>query len=428
MTEELINQLLLSQRSYLIAPAGCGKTEIIARAVASANSKQLILTHTHAGVHSLRNRLINLRVPYKNYYINTLASWALRIAASYPASSGLDNLKPLGGEWEQVYSAAKTALQNPVIRRVVGITYSGLFVDEYQDCTQSQHQLVLALCEILPTRLLGDPLQGIFAFGANRVIRWSDDVNPNFNRLPDLTIPWRWNRTYPELGRWLSMIRGHLINGVPVDLNDSPVRWVPKDPDNQRKICYQKSRENGSIVAIHSIANRAHHLSRQLRGIYQSMEETECRDLLTWAENLDNAVGIDRALIALQGTTQCWTSVSTQLRTIIQGLERGRIARSNKYPHIPKLISTILLSPDTLLLINLMQAASNVDEAILYRNELWTAMINCLDTFNSGQFSSLSETAWVIRNRSRRYGRSVEYRTISITLLTRVQNFPTQLF
>ena len=43
-------------------------------------------------------------------------------------------------------------------------TYSGLFVDEYQDCTKKQHEIIKILAELIPTRILGDFLQGIFEF------------------------------------------------------------------------------------------------------------------------------------------------------------------------------------------------------------------------------------------------------------------------
>ena len=37
-------------RGLVVAPAGCGKTHLIAEAVGHAKGKQLVLTHTHAGV------------------------------------------------------------------------------------------------------------------------------------------------------------------------------------------------------------------------------------------------------------------------------------------------------------------------------------------------------------------------------------------
>ena len=39
----------------VVAPAGHGKTELIAR-TAALGKRTLILTHTHAGVHAIRSR------------------------------------------------------------------------------------------------------------------------------------------------------------------------------------------------------------------------------------------------------------------------------------------------------------------------------------------------------------------------------------
>ena len=44
------------KRAVIVAPAGYGKTELIVQSVACSEGRQLILTHTHAGVDSLRKR------------------------------------------------------------------------------------------------------------------------------------------------------------------------------------------------------------------------------------------------------------------------------------------------------------------------------------------------------------------------------------
>ena len=48
--------LARSARGAMIAAAGCGKTEVIASAVANyGGGKELVLTHTHAGVEAIRS-------------------------------------------------------------------------------------------------------------------------------------------------------------------------------------------------------------------------------------------------------------------------------------------------------------------------------------------------------------------------------------
>jgi hypothetical protein len=77
--------LLSIARGTVTAPAGCGKTHLIADALTRhENTKPiLILTHTNAGVVALRGRLDRLRVPPKAYRLLTIDGWR---CASYRRS------------------------------------------------------------------------------------------------------------------------------------------------------------------------------------------------------------------------------------------------------------------------------------------------------------------------------------------------------
>src|SRR6266536_6451530 len=75
-----------AQACSVVLPAGCGKTELLARAVlhsSTSKASQLVLTHTHAGVHAVTTRLRRLKVPSDAVRVTTIAGWALRIASSY---------------------------------------------------------------------------------------------------------------------------------------------------------------------------------------------------------------------------------------------------------------------------------------------------------------------------------------------------------
>ena len=81
----------------VVLPAGAGKTELIARATCFASEtvgRQLILTHTHAGVHALRDRLARLGVAPQSYTLTTIAGWALKWALHYLSVSGLRTTQP----------------------------------------------------------------------------------------------------------------------------------------------------------------------------------------------------------------------------------------------------------------------------------------------------------------------------------------------
>src|SRR3546814_2454749 len=67
----------------IVAPAGQGKTELIATA-AALGRRALILTHTHAGVHAIRSRLKRLRVSHASVSVATIAGWCMRYAHAFP--------------------------------------------------------------------------------------------------------------------------------------------------------------------------------------------------------------------------------------------------------------------------------------------------------------------------------------------------------
>jgi hypothetical protein len=64
----------------------------------------------------------------------------------------------------------------------------------------AQHGLALALLDVLPCRIVGDPLQGIFDFGDNEAIQWDEHVSSAFDPVAGPTKPWRWVDTNPALG------------------------------------------------------------------------------------------------------------------------------------------------------------------------------------------------------------------------------------
>jgi superfamily II DNA or RNA helicase len=68
MLEQEID-LLAVERGTITAPAGCGKTQLVANALAGhAGPKPiLVLTHTNAGVGALRARLDKAGVPHARY-------------------------------------------------------------------------------------------------------------------------------------------------------------------------------------------------------------------------------------------------------------------------------------------------------------------------------------------------------------------------
>ena len=185
----------------IIAPAGHGKTEMIADIVERSTGKQLLLTHTNAGVGAIDKRLKKRKIPATKYTVTTIAAFCIKWCVSYNNTACFNKtLSPLNrGEakayYAQLYRGAKKIFETAWAGSVLKATYAGVVVDEYQDCIQAQHEIILEMSRHLPIRVLGDPMQGIFSF-AGSLVDWNKLEFPVVNVA---TQPWRWSKSNPVL-------------------------------------------------------------------------------------------------------------------------------------------------------------------------------------------------------------------------------------
>lgn len=224
MTDELYRAIAKAPRGYVEAPAGSGKTEAIVRTVAQyCAARQLVLTHTHAGVDALTRRFREHRVPAAKYHVDTIAGWAWAWVRNYPQIALYPGSRDIAA-WEEIYPAAARLIQKDFVRRGIRNSYAGIIVDEYQDCTVPMHGLIVALADILPCRVLGDELQGVFDFGAEPLVDWTAVRAAFANELGGLETPHRWIRAGNErLGRWLMQARPFFREGREPDYRGSPI-------------------------------------------------------------------------------------------------------------------------------------------------------------------------------------------------------------
>jgi hypothetical protein len=223
-------------RGLVIAPAGCGKTQLITDALArhGGTNPILVLTHTNAGVAALRGRLEKASVKPAAYRAATLDGFAIRLITTFPQRAGHDPRIVNGGRpnYETIRDAAARLVAAGHVHDILAASYERLFVDEYQDCSIRQHALVTWPAQSLPTAIVGDPFQSIFGFGADRLADWQTEVVPFFPVVGELTTPWRWNNAgAADLGNWLLSIRADLARGAAINLRTAPaaVQWVQLD-------------------------------------------------------------------------------------------------------------------------------------------------------------------------------------------------------
>jgi len=76
-------EFVSKSKSMIVAPAGYGKTHAIALCLSHAKGKQLILTHTNAGVASLKEKIMQQGINNKHYRVETITSFAQKYVNSF---------------------------------------------------------------------------------------------------------------------------------------------------------------------------------------------------------------------------------------------------------------------------------------------------------------------------------------------------------
>lgn len=423
-----VRLILGAHRGHIIAPAGCGKTELIARSAAIPEPKPtLILTHTTAGVAALRQRLKRDGVPANQYRLNTIAGWALSLISMFPERAGFRHDPLAAPNYSQVQAAIGRLCLSGHVTTEIRATYSRLLVDEYQDCSVTQHAIVSGIADAIPTVVFGDPMQAIFGFGADPLADWASDVTATFPELGRLSTPWRWSNTgADDLGNWLLGARETLSRGAPIDVRTCPNRifWHPIGSDASATIAEQigvqfdisKRCPNESILIVGDPmrAGARHDYASRAAGV-SVVEPVDFRDVVGAAEKMDglNGEGLLQACIAF--LILVMTNVyGDRLQQRIQSIRANR----NRTPANPQELAAIALFehgayPQAIAFLKSMAADR---ERRVYRHSAFNIMIEALNMATGGQVDLRSAIA-MLRERNRQAGRVVPPKAVGSTLL-----------
>ncbi len=214
-----ILQFVTEPITLLIAPAGYGKTYTIAACLANTTGHQLILTHTHAGIGSIKEKLRNAAIPKASYSVETISGFVQKLVYAFYSNKDFPDQQNGAFYYSFLNSQLKKLFRSVIVPEIIKSSYDGLFVDEYQDCSVKQHELVLQLAELFPVRVFGDPLQGIFDFNGEAVIM--EKALADFQRFADLAVPHRWYQCgNTGLGDYLSEFRASLLNREDIKLEN----------------------------------------------------------------------------------------------------------------------------------------------------------------------------------------------------------------
>ncbi|WP_369975496.1 UvrD-helicase domain-containing protein [Xanthomonas bundabergensis] len=421
--------LLAIQRGSITAPAGCGKTELITASLAGKPEGKpvLILTHTNAGVAALRARLKKANIPSAAYRLSTIDGFAMRLIGKFPARSGhpanLLELNNAASDYPAIRQAALALLTAGHLLQAVTATYDRLWVDEYQDCNTVQHALVRALASMLPTCVLGDPMQAIFGFGNNRLVDWRADVQPFFVPSGALGIPWRWRNAGTEpLGRWLLGARTALEAGGTIDLRTAPpeLTWIQLTAGNEAVQRMMAARTNapgtqGTALIIGDSMNvrGRHQLTSQAPGA-MAVEAVDLRDLVAFARRFN-----PQSATALQELAE----FSAQMMTGVGApnlLARVAILQSGRARNPPTIPEASALSFETdrtleraLQLINVL---ANHPDTRVYRPEILHCCRSAMESAIRGE-REFPAAALHARERNRHLRSPMAKRAVGSTLL-----------
>lgn len=417
-------------RGSLTAPAGCGKTQLIADTLKLHGGKKpiLVLTHTNAGVGALKTRLQRAGVPNSAYRVSTIDSWAIRLISKFPARSGNDpkilRLENPGTDYVAVRDSAWRLLKKGDVSEALRATYSRLLVDEYQDCTLPQHAIIDWAAVTLPTCVLGDPLQAIFGFN-EPTVDWQKNVVTQFPSIGQLQSPWRWRNAGTEaLGQWLLAARVALLSGQSLDLRGGPkeVTWVQLDVDPS-KAHLQKMEAartkapttHGTVLVIGDSTNPSgqRQIASQTPGATM-VEAVDLRDLTAFGRSFDpTAAHATKNLIAFAAemmTNLGATELLRRVEVLAKGAERKEATATEAaalvFHRSPSFASAVLA----------IEAFANAPDVRTYRPEVLKVFRAALSTAAKGD-CTFYEAVVSARERNRHLGRPESRRSVGSTLL-----------
>ncbi|QFU75934.1 hypothetical protein EY643_09820 [Halioglobus maricola] len=424
------SSFLSHDKVLLVAPAGYGKTFTLAQCLKHTTGKSLILTHTHAGVASIKKKLKDEQVDTAKFNVETISSFAQKYVQSFYSGSDAPEQDDRKNYHPFILTKAIEILSISAVHHVVTASYTGIFVDEYQDCTHEHHSLIMTLAKHLPLRIFGDALQGIFNFNGD-LVDFSSDLD-DFYRFPPLSTPHRWELAgNAALGKALDTIRRNLEEGEDIDLsrydttieyvNGSTGYYVPGSPPAQK---IKDVRKEGSLLIIHpNTVNLEPRLKFSSR--YKDITPIESIDDKTFYRLARAADEFDATekypvLKKLAGELYTKTEVDKWFGPSDFKNKRGDAAKG----HVNDLKNCLGGGGSLRTLSAALEKVADLPAFSCTRKELLRSLNKAIDIAmakNLSVYEGMKEQ----RNNVRRAGRKIEGRHIGTTLLTKGLEFDT---
>ena len=424
------SSFLSHEKVLLVAPAGYGKTFTLAQCLKHTCGKSLVLTHTHAGVASIKKKLKDELVDSAKYNVETISSFAQKYVQAFYTGGDVPEQDDSKKYHPFILEKAIDILSISAVQCVIQASYSGVFVDEYQDCTRGHHALIMSLASHVPLRIFGDDLQGIFNFNGD-LVDFATDL-AGFFRFPPLSTPHRWNIAgNPALGVSLDCIRNRLEKSEDIDLNHyaATIEYVDSadgyfDPRTAYAKKLSEIRGDESLLVIHPNSIRIEprlKFSSRFKEIcpIESIDDKSFYKLARVADKFDDS----KKYPILKEIAQKFY-VKTELGKWFGASDFKNKQDDRSKVHVTELRRCLAGSGNLRTLSAALEKVSHLPSFSCTRKELLRSLNKAIDIAlnkNISVYEGMKEQ----RNNVRRAGRRVEGRHIGTTLLTKGLEFDT---
>lgn len=382
MKAEEIHLIESKHNAAIIAPAGHGKTEMITEIVDKLPGKKLVLTHTNAGVAALAQRLSKKQIKKEKFHLSTISSFCMMWCGAYPKTADVNSGIGITDNeyYPMVHAGAARIFSHLWARNVIKNTYACVIVDEYQDCVLNQHQIFVEINKTVPVYVLGDPLQAIFGF-KEHLVSWN---NMCFDVLRNEieTYPWRWEKTNPALGRYLSTVRQELLPSLDgrevrlsINTDETAVYKISPTSIHGPEFNYIM-KQYKSILYIAKWPKDTASFAKGTGGLFQNDEKQNLDELYKYARLLDTDDGYARARSLFEFICECSSNASTELKTygghIVAGDFDFHLAR--KYPEFGVRILKVYQTHSHNEMLALLEWVRTSKSFRIHRQELFVEM------------------------------------------------------
>ncbi len=390
---------------------------------AQNGGRALVLTHTNTGVAALRRRLLKLGVAPTSADIQTIAAWSLRWCLRYPILGNVAiDVDGFPTAYNTHYEGARRILLSRALGTVLRATWDLVLVDEYQDCTEPQHEIVVAISRSLPVAVVGDPLQSIYNFASDPVVDWEQRVFKTFGAVALEWEPHRWAAANKQLGADLVEVRRLLELGRAIDLRDySTIRWTKGTNQNRIAAAKRTANRTGTSLVITKFRPQSVKLAKNCSGLLEALEDVAGEALIGLAVALDGCEAEQRRSLLCSFAGKCISKLPNQFKGRMKAIEDGEIPKyqidSKLGPVTAAAVAAGNGEPGELGV--LCDRIGQLADIVVARREIWTDLRRTIFLCSSDPALTYQEAAKFVRSRRWSDHRQVSAGFSATTLLVK---------